>query len=67
MIRKNAELKTAMYLTGKSQGQIAKEVGMAESHLSMVCSGRLNLSEDQQVRLANACGLPVEKIFPGQQ
>ena len=64
MIKRNVKLKAAMYVSGKTQTLISKETGIPESYLSMACSGRLNLNPEQQVKIANAVGLTVNKIFP---
>lgn len=59
----NRNLKIKILDSGKSQRELAKEIGIPESHLSMVLHGRYNLTAEQQFRIAEILGCGVDEIF----
>lgn len=59
----NRNLKIKILDSGKSQRELAKQIGIPESHLSMVLHGRYNLTAEQQFRIAEALGCGVDEIF----
>ncbi len=60
---RNVKLKAAIFKTDKRQREIAKRAGIPESYLSMATNGRMNLSEDQQRKVAAVLGVKVKEIF----
>jgi transcriptional regulator with XRE-family HTH domain len=59
----NKRLKVAFIESGKTQREVAREIGLSEALLSMAVRGRYLLDESQRRRVAIALGKPVEELF----
>lgn len=57
------KLKIAMLEKGISGRQLAREVGINESIMSLVVNGKYNLSPDQQERIARVLEKPIDQLF----
>lgn len=60
----NFTLKVALWTAGINQREAARIAGIHETVLSRAIHGRLELSKEQQARIASAIGRRVEDIFP---
>ncbi len=56
-------LKAAIFESEKTQGQLAKEVGMSEPLLSMLIMGRLVPSDSEKIKISNALRKPIGALF----
>lgn len=59
----NRDLKIKILDSGLSQREVAKRVGIPESHFSMALHGRYNLMPEQQEKIAEILGCGVDEIF----
>jgi transcriptional regulator with XRE-family HTH domain len=59
----NGRLKLAIIAKGRKQYELAAEMGMSETRLSRIVSGRLAPSADEQHKLARLLDVPVEALF----
>jgi len=63
-MKRNIKLKAAIYASGRTSKQIAKEAGLSPAVLSQATTGRLVLTESERVAVARALTLRVADIFP---
>jgi transcriptional regulator with XRE-family HTH domain len=59
----NYRLKSAIYATGKRQGEVAHECGIPELEMTKIVTGRKNPDDDTRNKIAHILGLPVEDLF----
>ena len=60
----NMPLKIRIIERYQTQADFAQEIGIDDSLVSKVVRGRRSLSEEDQIKWANALGHKVEDIFP---
>jgi len=60
----NLKLKNIIKNSGKTQGQIAKEVGISEARLSRIIHGYTKPRKSEEEALAKVLGLLTIDIFP---
>lgn len=63
----NADLKLAIFKSGRTQRAIAKQAGISENYLSQIVRGRVNASQKEQQAIAKALALPVAYLFGTSQ
>ena len=63
-MKKNPELKTAIFKAGKTQRKVAKETRIPEAHISMAIHGKFNLNPIQREKIAGVLGVSSREIFP---
>jgi transcriptional regulator with XRE-family HTH domain len=59
-------LRTALFLSGLKQIEIAKRAAIHETRLSKISRGHVEATADEMKRLAKVLRKPVDEIFPGQ-
>lgn len=62
---KQSKLRQAIFEVGTTQRAIAKKAGISHTILSQAITGRLNLTEDEKTRIANALNMPIADLFEG--
>jgi transcriptional regulator with XRE-family HTH domain len=62
-IEKNAALKMAVFLSGKTLKRISEETGIARMYLSQAQHGKYILNDEQRDLIANCLNRPVEEVF----
>jgi transcriptional regulator with XRE-family HTH domain len=60
------KLKVAFIEAGRTQKEVAREIGINEGLLSLAVNGRYLLDEGQKRKLAIALGKPVKDLFGDQ-
>ena len=60
---KRTKLEQAIFFSGKTKGQIAKESGIHPSVLSRITSGKARPSINTAMKLASVLGAKVEDVF----
>ena len=63
----NLNLKVAILASGEAQWEIARRAAIAETKLSKVIRGRVELSEDERRRLSDVLGIPAADLFGSPQ
>lgn len=59
----NATLKLAIFQSGRTQTEIAKQTGIDETRLSRIVRGHVEASEDEQKLIAKALKQPASSLF----
>ena len=59
----NADLKLAIFKSGRTQRAIAKEARISENYLSQIVRGRVNPTPKEQQAIAKVLALPVAYLF----
>ena len=59
----NLELKTQILKSGKPQVALAREIGIAEPHLSRIVQGWVEPTEDIKRKIAKVLGCQIEELF----
>ena len=62
-MKRNVALRMAIFETGKTITEVAKESKVHRSLLSMATTGRYILDDEQKERVAAALGKPVDELF----
>ena len=62
----NSKLKDLVKKSGKTQGEIAIEVGISEARLSRIIHGYTKPRESEEEALAKVLGILTVEIFPPQ-
>ena len=60
---RNAELKLAIFTSGRRQVDIAEKTGIHESRLSNIINGRAEPNDDEKKAIARVLRRPVEQLF----
>ena len=60
---KNVRLKATIFEKGITQQDLSKVTGIPSSYISLAIRGRLNLSADEQNRIAKALNCKSEELF----
>ena len=60
-------LRSAIFLAGKTQRAIALRARIPEARLSAIIRGRAAATRDEKARLAAALGAAVDQLFPAEQ
>jgi transcriptional regulator with XRE-family HTH domain len=66
MSPQNTALRTAIFVSGQKQFEIAKKAGIHESRLSKLARGHIDATDDEKRALARALRRPVEELFPAE-
>lgn len=61
--RRNAALRDAIFRSGLRQNDVARKAGINRSILSQIINGRTVATEAEREAIADAVGLPVERLF----
>lgn len=64
MARKVTPLRIAVASSGRTQREIAEEVGINETRLSQIVNGHWNPDADLRARLAEAVNGRVDELWP---
>jgi transcriptional regulator with XRE-family HTH domain len=67
MPSKNIALKVAIAATGRTQREVADEVGLNESRLSLIVNGHWNPDDRTQATLAATLGRTVDELWPARE
>jgi transcriptional regulator with XRE-family HTH domain len=57
-------LRLAIVQTGRTQREIADEIGLSESRLSQIVNGHWNADEDTRDQIAAAVGRTRDELWP---
>ena len=63
MRRFNGILKARIYEAGLRQMEVADRVGISETALSLIVTGRRNANEKVKAKIAEVLGAEVEELF----
>ena len=66
MLVVNRKLKQLIRESGKTQGQLAKEIGIPEARLSRIIHGYINPRKSEEEAIAVALGILTVEVFPPQ-
>ena len=59
----NLRLKTRIIEKGIRQYDVAQQVRMTETRLSRVITGRIDPTPEEEIKIADALGVPREELF----
>ena len=62
----NSKLKNLIRKSGKTQGEIASEVGISEARLSRIIHGYTKPRKSEEDTLAKVLGILTVEVFPPQ-
>ena len=62
----NSKLKNLVRKSGKTQGEIANEVGISEARLSRIIHGYTKPRKSEEEALAKVLGILAVEVFPPQ-
>jgi len=62
-MKKNIRLKTALFEADIKQNQLAEKAGIPENIISLVVNGRYNLTEAEQIKIAQVLEMKVQELF----
>lgn len=60
---KNQKLADAIYFSGKTQKEIAEEIGIPETTLSAIKNGTINPNDEQKQKIADYFNKKIEELF----
>jgi len=60
---RDAKLKAAIFEDGRTLIQLAADAKLPPMYISLACSGRYNLDEEQKAKLARALKKPQGELF----
>lgn len=66
MLVVNTKLKQLIKKSGKTQGELAKEVGIAEARLSRIIQGYITPRKSEEEAIARALEILTIDVFPPQ-
>ena len=61
-VKRHADIKHALAMRGRTLKSVAERWGVSRSTMTMTSKGE-RTSRRMQVRLARACGIPVDRLF----
>lgn len=64
MLVLNTKLKQLIKESGKTQGQLAKEVGIPEARLSRIIHGYINPRKSEEEAIARSLEILTVEVFP---
>ena len=63
-MKRNVQLKAAIFDSGLTQGQLAKQARVPEMYISLAVNGKYNLNAAQRRKIARALGRQETDLFP---
>jgi transcriptional regulator with XRE-family HTH domain len=62
-MKKLVNLKSTLFENGKTMSELSKETGIPRAYLSLACSGRMLLSDDEKAAIARNLKKTVSELF----
>jgi hypothetical protein len=62
-MKKLVNLKSVLFKEGKSMKKLSKETGIPLAYLSMACNGRMVLTDEEKLTIANSLKKSVDELF----
>jgi transcriptional regulator with XRE-family HTH domain len=66
-MKRNVQLKAAIFDSGLTQSQLAKRARVPEMYVSLAVNGKYNLNAAQRKKIARALGRQEAELFPAER